>query len=112
MLVAFVWQERRAAEPLIPLRLFRSSTFRLSTSMAFLVGIAMFGAIVYLPLFLQLVYGASPTSSGLRMIPLMAGLLAAAILSGRAITRFGRYKVYPVTGTAVLVLGMYLPSRG
>lgn len=111
MLVGFVWQERRAAEPLIPLRLFRSGTFRLATSMTFMVGMAMFGAIIYLPLFLQLVYQASPTGSGLRMIPLMAGLLTASILSGRAITRFGRYKVYPIVGTAVLVLGMYLLSR-
>jgi len=111
LLAGFVWQESRAAEPIIPLRLFHSGTFRLSTSMAFMVGMAMFGAIIYLPLFLQLVYGASPTSSGLRMIPLMAGLLVAAILSGRAITRYGRYKIYPVTGTAVLVLGMYLLSR-
>ena len=111
LLAAFVWQEGRASEPIIPLSLFRSGTFRLASGMGFTVGMAMFGAIIYLPLFLQLVYGASPTSSGLRMIPLMAGLLVAAIASGRAITRFGRYKVYPVVGTAVLVLGMYLLSR-
>jgi EmrB/QacA subfamily drug resistance transporter len=111
MLAGFVWQESRASEPIIPLSLFRSGTFRLASGMGFMIGMAMFGAIVYLPLFLQLVYGASPTSSGLRMIPLMAGLLVAAIASGRAITRFGRYKVYPVVGTAVLVLGMYLLSR-
>jgi MFS family permease len=111
MLVAFVWQESRAPEPIIPLSLFRSGTFRLASGMGFMIGMAMFGAIIYLPLFLQLVYGASPTSSGLRMIPLMGGLLVAAIASGRAITRFGRYKVYPVVGTVVLVLGMYLLSR-
>jgi MFS family permease len=91
--------------------LFRSGTFRLASAMGFMIGMAMFGAIIYLPLFLQLVYGASPTSSGLRMIPLMAGLLAAAVLSGRAISRWGRYKVYPVVGTAILVLGMFLLSR-
>jgi MFS family permease len=111
MVAGFVWQESRAAEPIIPLTLFRSGTFRLASGMAFMIGMAMFGAIIYLPLFLQLVYGASPTSSGLRMIPLMGGLLAAAVLSGRAITRFGRYKVFPVVGTAVLVLGMFLLSR-
>ena len=76
-----------------------------------MIGMAMFGAIIYLPLFLQLVYGASATSSGLRMIPLMGGLLTAAILSGRAITRFGRYKIFPLVGTVVLVLGMFLLSR-
>jgi hypothetical protein len=79
--------------------------------MGFMIGMAMFGAIIYLPLFLQLVYGASATSSGLRMIPLMGGLLTAAILSGRAITRFGRYKIFPLVGTVVLVLGMFLLSR-
>jgi EmrB/QacA subfamily drug resistance transporter len=111
MLVAFIWQESRAAEPIIPLTLFRSGTFRLASGMGFMIGMAMFGAIIYLPLFLQLVYGASPTSSGLRMIPLMGGLLTAAILSGRAITRFGRYKIFPLVGTAVLVIGMFLLSR-
>ena len=111
LLVLFVWQESRAAEPIIPLSLFRSRTFDLASAMAFTIGMAMFGAIIYLPLFLQLVYEASPTGSGLRMIPLMAGLLAAAILSGRAITRFGRYKVFPIAGTAILVVGMYLLSR-
>jgi MFS family permease len=72
---------------------------------------AMFGAIVFIPLYLQLVYGASPTSSGLRLLPLMAGLLVAAIASGRAISRIGRYKVFPIAGTAILVVGMYLLSR-
>jgi MFS family permease len=72
---------------------------------------AMFGAIVFIPLYLQLVYGASPTSSGLRLLPLMAGLLVAAVASGRAISRIGRYKAFPIAGTAVLVCGMYLLSR-
>ena len=111
LLAAFIWQESRAAEPIIPLTLFRSGTFRLASGMGFTIGMAMFGAIIYLPLFLQLVFGASATSSGLRMIPLMGGLLVAAIGSGRAISRFGRYKIYPVVGTAVLVVGMFLLSR-
>ena len=111
LLVAFILQERHATEPIIPLTLFRSGTFRLASGMGFMIGMAMFGAIIYLPLFLQLVYGASATSSGLRMIPLMGGLLTAAILSGRAITRFGRYKIFPLVGTIVLVLGMFLLSR-
>jgi MFS family permease len=71
---------------------------------------AMFGAIIFIPLFLQLVYGASATSSGLRMLPLMAGLLVASIASGRAISRIGRYKAFPIAGTAILVVGMYLLS--
>jgi MFS family permease len=79
--------------------------------MGFTIGMAMFGAIVFIPLYLQLVYGATPTSSGLRMLPLMAGLLVAAIASGRVISRIGRYKAFPIAGTAVLVVGMYLLSR-
>src|ERR671924_1184866 len=111
LLVTFVWWETRASEPILPLSLFRSSVFSVSNAMGFTIGMAMFGAIVFIPLYLQLVYGASPTSSGLRLLPLMAGLLAAAIASGRAISRIGRYKVFPIAGTAVLVAGMYLLSR-
>lgn len=85
-LAAFVWQERRAAEPIIPLSLFRSAVFRIASALGFVVGLAMFGAIIFIPLFLQLVYGVSPTSSGLRMLPLIGGLLAASVASGRIIT--------------------------
>jgi EmrB/QacA subfamily drug resistance transporter len=111
LLVLFLLQERRAPEPILPLSLFSSRVFAVASSMGFLVGFALFGAIVFVPLFLQVVYGATPTSSGLRMLPLMAGLLIAAILSGRAISRFGRYKVYPITGTAILIVGMFLLYR-
>jgi EmrB/QacA subfamily drug resistance transporter len=111
LLAAFVWQERRAAEPIIPLSLFASPVFRVATSLGFLIGLAMFGAIIFIPLFLQLVYGVSPTSSGLRMLPLMAGLLAASVASGRLITRLGRYKAFPVAGTAITAIGMFLLSR-
>jgi MFS family permease len=78
--------------------------------MGFTIGMAMFGAIIFIPLFLQIVYGATPTSSGLRTLPLMAGLLTASILSGRTISRIGRYKPFPIVGTAVLAAGMYLLS--
>jgi EmrB/QacA subfamily drug resistance transporter len=111
LLAGFVVQERRASEPIIPLTLFQSRIFNVSSAMGFTVGMAMFGAIVFIPLYLQLVYGASPTSSGLRMLPLMAGLLVAAILSGRLISRIGRYKVFPIVGTAVLVVGMFFLSK-
>ncbi|HET7177357.1 MAG TPA: MDR family MFS transporter, partial [Solirubrobacterales bacterium] len=110
LLALFVWQESRAAEPVIPLSLFRSSVFSVASAMGFAIGMAMFGAIIFIPLFLQLVYGASPTSSGLRMLPLMAGLLVASIASGRAITRIGRYRAFPIAGTAILIGGMYLLS--
>ena len=110
LLAVFAWWETRAAEPILPLSLFRSRVFSVANAMGFTIGMAMFGAIIFIPLFLQLVYGASPTSSGLRILPLMAGLLTAAILSGRAISRLGRYKVFPIAGTATLVVGMYLLS--
>lgn len=111
LLTAFVWQERRAAEPIIPLGLFKSSVFRVATSIGFVIGLAMFGAIIFIPLFLQLVYGVSPTSSGLRMLPLMIGLLAATVISGRIISRIGRYKMFPIAGTAITALGLFLLSR-
>jgi EmrB/QacA subfamily drug resistance transporter len=107
----FVWWETRATEPILPLSLFRSRVFSVANGMGFTIGMAMFGAIVFIPLYLQLVYGASPTSSGLRMLPLMAGLLVAAITSGRVISRIGRYRPFPIAGTAVLVVGMFLLSR-
>jgi EmrB/QacA subfamily drug resistance transporter len=111
LLAVFVWWEGRVAEPILPLHLFRSRVFSVANAMGFAIGMAMFGAIIFVPLFLQIVYGATPTSAGLRMLPLMAGLLVAAVLSGRAISRIGRYKAFPIAGTAVLIVGMYLLSR-
>jgi EmrB/QacA subfamily drug resistance transporter len=110
LLAVFVWQERRAAEPILPLWLFRSRIFSIANAMGFTIGMALFGAIIFMPLFLQIVYGVTPTVSGLLMISLMGGLLITAVLSGRAITRMGRYRPFPIAGTAVLVLGMYLLS--
>jgi len=110
LLAAFIWRETRAAEPILPLRLFRSSVFSVANAIGFAIGMAMFGAIIFIPLFLQIVYGASPTSSGLRMLPLIGGLLVATVASGQAISRVGRYKVFPIAGTAILVVGMYLLS--
>jgi EmrB/QacA subfamily drug resistance transporter len=107
----FIAQEARAQEPIIPLGLFRSTVFSVASSLGFLIGLAMFGAITFIPLFLQLVYGVSPTSSGLRMLPLMAGLLCASIISGRVISRIGRYKPFPIAGCAVTTVGMFLLSR-
>jgi EmrB/QacA subfamily drug resistance transporter len=111
LLAAFIHQERRAAEPVIPLSLFRSRVFRVASAVGFVIGFAMFGAIIFIPLFLQLVYGVSPTSSGLRMLPLIGGLLTASIVSGRTISRIGRYKAFPIAGTAVTTVGMFLLSR-
>jgi EmrB/QacA subfamily drug resistance transporter len=110
LVVAFLAVEGRAAEPLIPLRLWRNPVFSVATGLEFLVGFAMFGAIIYLPLYLQTVGGASATNSGILILPLMAGLMLTSITSGRIITRTGRYKVFPVIGTAIMFLGVYLLS--
>src|SRR4051795_3175185 len=111
LLVAFVFWEQRAKEPIIPMKLFRMSVFSVASSLGFVIGLAMFGAIIFIPLFLQLVYGVSPTSSGLRMLPLMFGLLSASIISGRVISRIGRYKPFPIAGTAITAIGLFLLSR-
>jgi EmrB/QacA subfamily drug resistance transporter len=106
LLGIFVRIERRAAEPVIPPKLFRNRTFDVAGAVSFIVGLGMFGAIIYLPLFLQLVSGASATNSGLLMLPLMGGLLAASMASGQAISRTGRYKAFPVAGTAIAAAAM------
>jgi EmrB/QacA subfamily drug resistance transporter len=109
--VAFVLVERRAKEPLLPLDLFRNRVFSVASIVGFMVGIALFGSVTYLPLYLQVVRGASPTQSGLEMLPLMAGVLIASIGSGQLISRYGRYKIFPIIGTALMVVGMVLLSR-
>ena len=108
---AFVLAERRAAEPILPMRLFANATFRWSNLFAFVVGMAMFGAIIFLPVYLQAVQGFSPTGSGLALLPMVVGLFATSIGSGQLITRTGRYRVYPITGAAVLFAGIVLLTR-
>jgi predicted MFS family arabinose efflux permease len=100
--------EHRAAEPIIPLRLFRNRVFTVGNIYGFLAGIAMFGAIVFLPLYLQAVRGMSPTLSGLAMLPTVIGIFATSIGSGLLITRTGRYKIYPILGAATLVVSLWL----
>ncbi|MFF9058018.1 DHA2 family efflux MFS transporter permease subunit [Streptomyces sp. NPDC014882] len=109
--VAFVAVERRAAEPVLPLKLFRIRTFALSAVISFIIGFAMFGAMTYLPTFLQVVHGVSPTLSGVHMLPMVAGLLLASTASGQIVSRTGRWKVFPVTGTAVTTVGLLLLHR-
>ncbi|MDX2678458.1 MFS transporter [Streptomyces soliscabiei] len=108
---AFVSVERRAAEPVLPLKLFRIRTFTLSAVISFIVGFAMFGAMTYLPTFLQVVQGVSPTMSGVHMLPMVAGMLLSSTGSGQIVSRTGRWKVFPVTGTAVTALGLLLLHR-
>jgi MFS family permease len=110
MLACFIVVERRVREPILPFRLFRIQVFNVASGVGFVIGFAMFGAITFLPVFLQLVDGASATSSGLNILPLMAGLLTASITSGQLISRRGRYKIFPVVGTALAAIGVFLLS--
>jgi EmrB/QacA subfamily drug resistance transporter len=109
--IIFVLWEKRAIEPLIPMSLFKNDIFRVSVLLSLLSGIAMFASILYIPQYQQIVRGFSPTKSGLLMIPLVIGMLAASITSGRLITKFGRYKPFPIFGTLMLSLGLWLFSH-
>jgi len=109
--VIFALVERRATEPVLPLHLFSIRTFSVANFVGFIVGFAMFGSITYLPAFFQIVRGESPTISGLQLLPLMAGMLVVSIGSGQAISRTGRYRMFPIVGTFGITLGLFLLSR-
>jgi EmrB/QacA subfamily drug resistance transporter len=110
-LVGFIVAERRAREPVLPLHLFRNRVFTISSVVGLIVGFSMFGAITYLPLFLQLVRGQSPTASGLQLLPMMAGMLLMSVVSGQTISRTGKYRFFPIAGTFILTFGLFLLSR-
>ncbi|MGE2727193.1 DHA2 family efflux MFS transporter permease subunit [Mycolicibacterium pulveris] len=110
-LAIFVWVESRAAEPILPIRLFASPVFTVCCVLSFIVGFAMLGALTFLPTYMQFVDGVSATESGLRTLPMVIGLLMTSVGSGAIVGRTGRYKVFPVVGTAVMVVGFVLMSR-
>jgi EmrB/QacA subfamily drug resistance transporter len=107
----FVVVENFAPEPIIPLRLFRDGIFNVTALVGAVVGVALFGAASYLPTFLQMVDGASATQSGLLMLPMMGGIVGASVVSGQLISRTGHYKLFPVFGSAISAVGMWLLSR-
>jgi len=109
--VTFVLHERRVPEPILPLRLFGNSVAAVCFAISFLLGAVMFAATSFLPLFLQIVTGASATNSGLLIVPLMGGLTIASIITGRRITATGRYRIYPIVGTALCTVGVALLSQ-
>jgi EmrB/QacA subfamily drug resistance transporter len=109
--VAFLFAEKYAAEPILPLRLFRSSIFNIAGLIGLVVGVALFGAVSYIGFFLQTVDGVSATVSGLLMLPFVGGLLVSSIGSGRIVSATGRYKIFPILGTAIGTVGMGLLSR-
>ena len=110
-LAIFVWVELRATEPILPIRLFASPVFSVCCVLSFIVGFAMLGALTFLPTFMQFVDGVSATESGLRTLPMVLGLLITSMGSGVIVSRTGRYKIFPVVGTAVMALGFVLLSR-
>jgi len=107
-LTLFVLWELRTPEPILPMRLFRGAVFRVSNIMGFLIGMVMMGAMMYIPFYFQVVDGDSPTKAGLRMLPMMVGLLTTSISSGRIISRTGRYRMFPIAGVAVTTVGLGL----
>ncbi len=111
LLGVFLAVERRAREPILPASVLRNDVFAACGPLSLIVGFAMFGSLTFLPLFFQTVFHASPTGAGLRLIPLMGGLLLTSITSGRLVSRTGRYKIFPVAGTAVMTVGLLLLSR-
>ncbi|HVT64031.1 MAG TPA: DHA2 family efflux MFS transporter permease subunit [Mycobacteriales bacterium] len=111
LIALFIRIEQRADEPVVPLHLFKNSTFRTSFVTGGTLGFAMFGALTFLPLFLQIVHGASPTDSGLELAPIMAFVLVMSIYSGRRISATGTYRRFPITGTIVMLISLYLFSH-
>jgi|TARA_R100000501_G_C2626436_1_gene120144 EmrB/QacA subfamily drug resistance transporter len=109
-LVGLALVERRADAPILPPELFANPTFLLSSAVGFIVGLAMFGAITYMPVYLQVVQGMSPSRAGLALTPLMGGLFLTSIVSGRIISRIGRYRIFPIAGTALMAIGLGLMS--
>ena len=111
MLSLFVWQELRVEEPIVSMALFKGKIFRITSMIGFIVGFAMMGSIVYLSIYMQVVRGASPTQAGLQLLPLMVGMLLTSVLSGQLITRTGKYKIFPIMGTALAAVGLLMMSR-
>jgi EmrB/QacA subfamily drug resistance transporter len=107
-LIGFAGAEWRSAEPILPLRLFGNRVFAVSCAVGFIVGLALFGSVTYMPLYLQVVKGVSPTLAGLTLTPMMAGVVATSIAGGRIISRIGRYRPFPIVGTAVMTAGLGL----
>ncbi|WP_225993907.1 MFS transporter [Actinomadura rudentiformis] len=108
LIALWIYVELRATEPVMPPRLFTEAVFSQGSAISFVIGFAMFGAMTFIPIFLQVVHGVSPTMSGVHLLPMMLGMLVASIGSGQLISGTGRYKIYPVVGTPIVALGMWL----
>ncbi len=107
----FIWRENYAKEPIIPLSLFKNEIFTVTTILSFIVGMVMFGAIIFIPEYQQIVRGDSATKSGLMMLPLVAGMMTASMTSGRLISKHGKYRIFPIIGSALIILAFWLFSH-
>jgi EmrB/QacA subfamily drug resistance transporter len=107
----FIWVENRAVEPILPMHVFKNRNFTIATSMSFLLGLALFGAMTFLPLYQQTVQKASPTVSGLLLIPMMLGSTVTSLIAGRITVRTGKYKALPIVGGAIMTFGMVLLTQ-
>jgi len=109
--VGFVHEEKHAAEPIMPLELFRERTFVLASLIGFIVGVSLFGSVTFLPLYLQVVKGSSPSQAGMQLLPVMGGVLLMSVITGRLITRIGKYRMFPIAGTFLVAVAMILLAR-
>ena len=109
-IVGFIYEESIAAEPIIPLELFRERTFLLSCLIGLVIGMSLFGSVTFLPLYLQVVKGSTPSQAGMQLLPLMGGVMVSSIISGRIISRIGKYRLFPIAGTGVAFVAMALLS--
>lgn len=109
-LIGFVFWQTKAAEPVVPLHIFRSRNFTLMSVIGFITGFVMFGATLFLPLYQQSVQGASATNSGLLLLPMLGAMLVTSMVAGRVTTNTGKYKVFPIVGSALMIVGLYLLS--
>ncbi|WP_322093677.1 MDR family MFS transporter [Paraburkholderia bannensis] len=107
----FVHEEKHAVEPIMPLALFRERTFVLSSLIGFIVGVSLFGSVTFLPLYLQVVKGSTPSQAGVQMLPMMGGVLLMSVIAGRIISKIGKYRMFPIIGTACVAVAMMLLAR-
>ncbi|TDV07846.1 MDR family MFS transporter [Paraburkholderia caballeronis] len=110
-IAGFIHEERHAVEPIMPLELFRERTFVLSSLIGFIVGVSLFGSVTFLPLYLQIVKGSSPSEAGMQLLPMMGGVLVMSVITGRLISRIGKYRMFPIAGTFLVAVAMILLAR-
>jgi Na+/melibiose symporter-like transporter len=102
----FIYEEQRAVEPIMPLELFKQRTFLLSSLIGFIIGVSLFGSVTFIPLYLQVVKGSTPSEAGMQMLPMMGCLLVMSVITGRVISKIGKYRLFPIGGTFLVAVAM------